>query len=129
MQMPPNRIRNHGNMTEASGDMDAMLSSKPLFHVGGKLKKKPPMVAAPITSTQTMHAVLHHIGAIIHIYLLRQIFHQLGLFCVGVEFSGTVHCTGQNQELSLDGLNRHGKLKYSWAVGLGPFKPGQIVRQ
>ena len=30
---------------------------------------------------------------------------------------------------SFDGLNRHGKLKCSWAVGLGPFKPGQIVRQ
>ena len=32
-------------------------------------------------------------------------------------------------ETSLSGLNRHGKLKYSWAVGLGPFKPGQIVRE
>ena len=30
---------------------------------------------------------------------------------------------------SFGGLSRHGKLKYSWAVGLGPFKPGQIVRQ
>ena len=30
--------------------------------------------------------------------------------------------------LTFDGLNRHVKLKYSWAVGLGPFKPGQIVR-
>ena len=28
---------------------------------------------------------------------------------------------------SLSGLNRHGKLKYSWVVGLGQFKPGQIV--
>ena len=37
--------------------------------------------------------------------------------------------TGQNQGPSFDGLNRHGKLKCSWAVGLGPFKPGQIVRQ
>ncbi len=35
----------------------------------------------------------------------------------------------QNLERSFDGLNRHGKLKYSWLVGLGPFKPGQIVRQ
>ena len=39
------------------------------------------------------------------------------------------HLTGQNQEPSFNGLNRHGTLKYSWAVGLGPFKPGQIVRQ
>ena len=30
---------------------------------------------------------------------------------------------------SFGGLNRHGKLKYSWSVGLGSFKPGQIVRQ
>ena len=35
----------------------------------------------------------------------------------------------QNLERSFDGLNRHGKLTCSWAVGLGPFKPGQIVRQ
>ena len=35
----------------------------------------------------------------------------------------------QTQEPSFDGLNRHGKLKYSWVVGLGPFKPGQVVRQ
>ena len=34
-----------------------------------------------------------------------------------------------SQESSFGGLSRHGKLKYSWAVGLGPFKPGQIVRQ
>ena len=27
---------------------------------------------------------------------------------------------------SFDGLNRHGKLRYSWAVDLGPFK---IARQ
>ena len=32
------------------------------------------------------------------------------------------HPTGRNQEPSFGGLNRHGKLKYSWAVGLGPFK-------
>ena len=25
--------------------------------------------------------------------------------------------------------NRHGKLKYSWAVGLGPFKLGRIAGQ
>ena len=37
--------------------------------------------------------------------------------------------TGQNQELSFDGLNRHEKLKYSWAVDLGPFKLGRIARQ
>ena len=35
----------------------------------------------------------------------------------------------QTLEPSFDGLNRHGKLKYSWVVGLGPFKPGQIDRQ
>ena len=29
-------------------------------------------------------------------------------------------------EISLSRLNRHGKLKYSWAVDLGPFK---IARQ
>ena len=40
-----------------------------------------------------------------------------------------VNQTGQHREPSFDGLNRHGKLKYSWVVGLGPFKPGQIVRQ
>ena len=34
-----------------------------------------------------------------------------------------------SKESSFGGLSRHGKLKYSWAVGLGPFKPGQIVRQ
>ena len=28
---------------------------------------------------------------------------------------------------SFDGLNRHGKLKCSWEVGLGPFKPGRIL--
>ena len=32
-------------------------------------------------------------------------------------------------EPSFDGLNRHGKLKCSWEVGLGPFKPGRIFRQ
>ena len=26
-----------------------------------------------------------------------------------------------SREPSFDGLNRHGKLKYSWAVDLGPF--------
>ena len=35
----------------------------------------------------------------------------------------------QTQEPSFDGLNRHGKLKYSWAVDLGPFKPGRFFRQ
>ena len=35
----------------------------------------------------------------------------------------------QTQEPSLSGLNRHGKLNYSWAVGLGPFKLGRIARQ
>ena len=34
-----------------------------------------------------------------------------------------------NCECSFDGLNRHEKLKFSWAVDLGPFKPGQIVRE
>ena len=34
------------------------------------------------------------------------------------------HQTGQNQEPSFDGLNNNGKLRYSWAVDLGPFKPG-----
>ena len=29
-----------------------------------------------------------------------------------------IHPTGQNQEPSFDGLNRHGKLRYSWAVDL-----------
>ena len=37
--------------------------------------------------------------------------------------------TGQEQELSFDGLNRHRKLKCSWAVDLGPFKPRQHARQ
>ena len=31
----------------------------------------------------------------------------------------------QNLERSFFGINRHGKLRYSWAVGLGPFKPGR----
>ena len=35
----------------------------------------------------------------------------------------------QTQEPSFGELNRHGKLKYSWAVGLGPFKPGRVDRQ
>ena len=26
--------------------------------------------------------------------------------------------------ISFDGLNNNGKLRYSWAVDLGPFKPG-----
>ena len=30
---------------------------------------------------------------------------------------------------SFDGYNRHGKLRYSWAVDLGPFKLGRIARQ
>ena len=34
-----------------------------------------------------------------------------------------------SEEPSFDGLNRHGKLKCSWEVGLGPFKPGRIFRQ
>ena len=29
------------------------------------------------------------------------------------------------KEPSFFGINRHGKLRYSWAVGLGPFKPGR----
>ena len=36
-----------------------------------------------------------------------------------------VHPTGQNQEPSFDGHNRHGNLRYAWAVDLGPFKPGR----
>ena len=28
-------------------------------------------------------------------------------------------------ETSFDGHNRHGKLRYSWAADLGPFKPGR----
>ena len=32
--------------------------------------------------------------------------------------SSSLHLTGQNQEPSFDGLNRHGKLRYSWAVDL-----------
>ena len=36
---------------------------------------------------------------------------------------------GQNQGPSFGGLNRHEKLKYSWAVSLGSFNPGQIIRQ
>ena len=32
---------------------------------------------------------------------------------------------GQNREPSFDGHNRHGKLRYSWAADLGPFKPGR----
>ena len=35
----------------------------------------------------------------------------------------------QNLEPSFDGLNRHGKLKCSWEVGLGPFKQGRIFGQ
>ena len=35
----------------------------------------------------------------------------------------------QTSEPSLDGLNRHGKLKYSWAVDLGPFKLDRTARQ
>ena len=35
----------------------------------------------------------------------------------------------QNLEPSSDGHNRHGKLRYSWAVDLGPFKLGRIARQ
>ena len=37
------------------------------------------------------------------------------------------HHLGQNQEPSFDGLNRHGKLRYSWAVDLGPFKIASIT--
>ena len=33
-----------------------------------------------------------------------------------------------SREPSFDGLNRHGKLKYSWAVDLGPFKLGRIAK-
>ena len=33
-----------------------------------------------------------------------------------------------SQESSFFGINKHGKLRYSWAVGLGPFKPGRIFR-
>ena len=29
---------------------------------------------------------------------------------------------------SFDGHNRHGKLRYAWAVDLGPFKLGRIAR-
>ena len=32
--------------------------------------------------------------------------------------SPSLHQTGQYQEPSFDGLNRHGKLRYSWAVDL-----------
>ena len=35
----------------------------------------------------------------------------------------------QTLEHSFGGLNRHRKLKYSWGVDLGPFKPGQVIRQ
>ena len=35
----------------------------------------------------------------------------------------------QTLEPPFDGLNRHGKLRYSWAVDLGPFKPGRIFGQ
>ena len=35
----------------------------------------------------------------------------------------------QTQEPSFDGHNRHGKLRYSWAVDLGPFKLGRNARQ
>ena len=31
----------------------------------------------------------------------------------------------QTLEPSFDGHNRHGNLRYSWAVDLGPFKPGR----
>ena len=34
----------------------------------------------------------------------------------------------QTLEPSFLGINKHGKLRYSWAVGLGPFKPGRIFR-
>ena len=34
-----------------------------------------------------------------------------------------------NREPSFDGLNRHGKLRYLWAVDLGPFKLARIARQ
>ncbi len=50
--------------------------------------------------------------------LVIQVSDPLG---VGAEF----HQTGQIQEPSFFGINRHGKLRYSWAVGLGPFKPGR----
>ena len=33
-----------------------------------------------------------------------------------------------SQEPSFFGINKHGKLRYSWAVGLGPFKPGRTFR-
>ena len=35
----------------------------------------------------------------------------------------------QTLEPSLFGINKHGRLRYSWAVGLGPFKPGRIFGQ
>ena len=35
----------------------------------------------------------------------------------------------QTLEPSFDGLNRHEKLKYSWAVDLGPFKRVLIASQ
>ena len=37
--------------------------------------------------------------------------------------------TVQTLEPSSDGHNGNGKLRYSWAVGLGPFKLGRIARQ
>ncbi len=44
------------------------------------------------------------------------------------KLASPAHHTEQNQEPSFNELNRHGKLKYSWSVDLGPFRPGQIVR-
>ena len=35
----------------------------------------------------------------------------------------------QTLEPSFDGHNRHGNLRYSWAVDLGPFKRVRIARQ
>ena len=39
--------------------------------------------------------------------------------------NNNIRQTGQNREYSIDGLNRHEKLRYSWAVDLGRFKPGR----
>ena len=48
---------------------------------------------------------------------------------IPIESKPTTEVSVQTFEPSFGGLNRHGKLKYSWAVGLGPFKPGRVDRQ
>ena len=47
------------------------------------------------------------------------------------EGSDSVETLGNIQTLepSFGGLNRHGKLMYSWAVDLSPFEPGRVYRQ